>query len=282
MPEGDTIHKVAAVLARELVGKELTEVQIQGVYGSERLAGARITQIEPLGKHTLLHFDRDVILRVHLGMKGSWHQYPPGARWKRAKQRAGVVLKTADSECVCFDVLDLELIPAPQRKWHRTLNSLGPDLLAEVEPEWAEVIDRVYRLHKEADFLGEVLLDQRVAAGIGNVYKSELCFMGDLDDDPFTLAPAGYNPWLPLGRLTPEQVMSLFRRARSLLFANLGGWFRTTTVDRRQSAPPPEGNLYVYGRDGEPCRRCGELIKVDYQGLQHRITYWCPGCQSSA
>ena len=279
MPEGDTIHKVARVVSKELDDSPLKNCLIRGVYGSERLAGSRVIKVEAVGKHMLLHFDRDLLLRVHLGMKGSWHRYPPGARWKRSRSQAAVVLETESTVLVCFNALDIEVIPTPQRKWHRQLSNLGPDLLGQEEPDWGFVWSRAARLHKSEDFLGEVLLDQRVAAGIGNVYKSELAFMGALGNDAFRPGERGYCPWTPLGEVPQEEIVGMFRRARILLQANLGGWWRTTTVDRRKVPAPRKGNLFVYGRADEACRRCGETVAVDFQGLQNRVTYWCPACQ---
>ena len=118
-----------------------------------------------------------------------------------------------------------------------------------------------------------------MAAGIGNVYKSELAFMGAFEAGPFHLAQRGVDPWRPLGNVDESLLIGLFKRARPLLQANLGGWPRTTRVDRRIQKAPPDGNLFVYGREGEKCFRCGEKIEVGTQGLQNRVTYWCPGCQ---
>lgn len=279
MPEGDTVHKVARVIDQELRGHTLTEALVQGVYGSERLAGSVVEDIEAVGKHLLITLDCDLQLRVHLGMKGSWHRYPPGVAWKRSPNSASVVLKTATVQLICFQAMETELIPTPQRKWHRQLTNLGPDLLATQEPDWARVVKRVYELHTGQDLLGEILLDQRVAAGIGNVYKSELAFLGVLERDPFRPAPVGYSPYLPLAQTEPEVLEGLFRRARPLLQANLGGWRRTTRVDRRVAPAPRDGNLYVYGRVKENCYRCQGEIEIGFQGLQNRVTYWCGACQ---
>lgn len=279
MPEGDTVAKVANVLRKELDGELLTRCVIRGVYGSERLAGARVIEVETLGKHLLIHLDRDVQLRVHLGMHGSWHRYPHGVRWKRPQSTAAVVLETQSIVLVCFNALDIEVIPTPQRHWHRQLGNLGPDLLSSEEPDWSDILKRCARLHPAEDPLGELLLDQRVAAGIGNVYKSELCFMGPLKHDAFTFSDNAYSPWTAWANLQPGELQAVFQRARVLLQANLGGWFRTTRVDRRQHEALPDGDLYVYGRVGEPCFRCGEKIERGFQGLQNRVTYWCPNCQ---
>lgn len=279
MPEGDTVHKLAVVLARELEGRALVRVVVRGVYGSERLARSKIERVQALGKHTLFYFERDVVLRVHLGMKGTWHRYLPGAPWKRSSGSAVVVLETEQTVCVCFQAMDIEMLPRPQLRRHKVLSSLGPDLLSDEEPDWDEVAHRVGRFHTDADTLGEVLLDQRIVAGIGNVYKSELAFMGPLEDDAFKFNADGYDPWRTLSRLKKDTVVGFFRRARTLLQANLGGWHRTTTVDRRTEPEPALGALHVYGRAGKKCPRCGAKIAVAHQGLQHRVTYWCAGCQ---
>ncbi len=279
MPEGDTVHKVAAVVRQELAGRLLTGCLLRGVPGSERLAGARVLEVEALGKHLLIHLDREVMIRVHLGMRGSWHRYPAGAPWKRSRQAAGVVLETEDTVLVCFRPMQIEAIPVPRRRWHRQLENLGSDLLAEAEPDWQAALVRCGKLHPPEDPLGEILLDQRILAGIGNVYKSELAYMGPLQDNPFALADRAYSPWMPWSAVPAADLLAIWRRARHLLQANLGGWFRTTRVDRRKQAQSSEGNLFVYGRQGQPCLRCGGAIVAGYQGLQNRVTYWCPACQ---
>ena len=279
MPEGDTVHKVAAVVRKELDGEVLTACTLRGIYGSERLAGARVLEVEPLGKHMLIHLDRDIQVRVHLGMHGSWHRYPPGARWKRSRSAAGLVMETEATVLVCFDPMEVEVIPTPQRHWHRQLENLGQDLLADSEPDWVAVHSRCRELHPTQDFLGEVLLDQRVAAGLGNVYKSEIPFMGPLQGDAFLLSDRPFSPWAPWGSVATDDLVGMFQRGRILLQANLGGWHRTTRVDRRISPQSKEGNLFVYGRVGEACPRCGQEVARAHQGLQNRVTYWCPACQ---
>lgn len=279
MPEGDTVHKLAGYIAGELTEKLLTSCFVRGAQGAEKLAGSTVTKVEALGKHMLLHFDRELQLRVHLGMKGSWHHYKPGTRWKRPKSKATVVLETENSVLVCFNAIDVEFLTTPQRKWHGRLSKLGPDLLSAEEPDWKLILNRVAEFRKASDFLGEVLLDQRLAAGIGNVYKSELTFLGALEDDPFQPGCRGYCPWTPLSQIGEDKLIGIFHRARLLLQANLGGWRRCTRVDRRVSGAPKDGTLYVYERAKEACYRCGGVVAVDFQGLQNRITYWCPTCQ---
>lgn len=281
MPEGDTVYKVAAVLAKELEGQRLTRCSLREVPGSERLTGATVLALETVGKHLLIHLDREVFLRVHLGMHGSWHRYRRNAPWQRKAASASVILETARSSLVCFQPMEVEVVPTARRRWHRQLESLGPDLLAAAEPDWQEVLRRCHRLHPADVLLGEVLLDQRVVAGLGNVYKSEIAFMGPFDDgsSAFEFAAYGYSPWIGWGAVPSQDFLSMLIRGRELLRANLGGWPRTTRVDRRVEPEPPAGALYVYGRAGRSCPRCSGEIAREHQGLQARVTYWCPTCQ---
>ena len=279
MPEGDTVHKLAAVVRQEVEGHSLTDCYLRGIHESEKLVGSRVDSVEVIGKHMLLHLDVSLFIRVHLGMHGSWHRYKPGQAWKRPKSSAAVILKTESVVLVCFNAMDLEVVRSGQRGWHTRLNSLGPDLLSENEHEWQKVLERFRNLRSPTDTLGESLLDQKVVCGIGNVYKSELAFLGPLEKDPFIPAQLGISPWRPLSEITDEEMIGIYRRARLLMQANLGGWMRTTTVDRRVCAGPRQGNLHIYGLVGNPCRRCRGRIRKGQQGLQNRVTYWCPDCQ---
>lgn len=281
MPEGDTIYKVASVLASELEGEVLSRCSLRGIHRAERLAGARVLAIETVGKHLLIHLDRELFIRVHLGMHGSWHRYPRGVPWQRKPTSASVILETARSSLVCFFPMEVEVIPTVRRRWHRQLESLGPDLLTKAEPDWEEVLRRCHRLHPADVLLGEVLLDQRVVAGLGNVYKSEIAFMGPLEEgaNAFQFAASGYTPWMGWGEVPSDDFLSMLKRGRHLLWANLGGWSRTTRADRRIEPAPPAGSLYVYGRAGKACPRCSGEIAKEHQGLQARVTYWCRACQ---
>lgn len=273
MPEGDTVFKLAASLRPLLDGKVLGRVELRDVTNSRLLAGRRVLELETVGKHLLIHLDNDHLVRVHLGMHGSWHRYRQGERWRRSRSSAKVILETDQSVVVCFEPMEVELLPRAHRRWHRQLTSLGPDLLSEDEPDWNTVLERALSLVGPSVSLAELLLDQRVAAGLGNVYKSELAFMGPLESCPFTPAGVSFSPWEPWVKLEPDQVKGLYRRGRELLRANLGGWARTT---RAPADLVGAERLYVYGRAGHPCWRCG--ASVESRG-QERLTYWCPECQ---
>ena len=273
MPEGDTVHKVASVLARDLEGRALSRVYLRGDNRANRLQGKDVQKVEALGKHLLVTVGEWTI-RVHLGMRGSWHRYAPGESWKRSPRSAAVVLENRERALVCFQASQVELIAGQRRRWHPQLGRLGPDLLGE-KPDWDAIMARLRRVDRRP--IGEILLDQRVATGIGNVYKSELAFLGPLEGDAFRPA-RGVSPWKS-GQLVADEVwLGLYRRARLQLQANLGGWRRTTTRDRRVSAPRGS-RLWVYGRGGEPCFLCETPIESKHQGLNNRATFWCPSCQ---
>lgn len=266
MPEGDTVHKVARVLAADLVGKTLVRVALQGVFGDQKLVGRKVEKVEAVGKHLLVAIEGDATLRVHLGMRGKWHSYRPDEVWKRKPSGAAVVLATSERTLVCFYASEVEVFATRRRRWHPQLSRLGPDLLGP-EPDYQAIVSRARQLCTVDRLLGEVLLDQRVAAGIGNVYKSEVAFMGE--GEGFVPHARGVSPWRPLATVSDQQLAALYGRARSLLWANLGGHRRRT---RQQG-------LWVYERGDETCLRCASLIRSRHQGLENRATFWCDGCQ---
>jgi endonuclease-8 len=265
MPEGDTIFRTATVLRRALLGGTVRRAMAQPRPGLARvplldgLVGRRIEAVEALGKHLLIGFSGGAWLRTHMRMKGSWHRYRPGEAWRLPRARASCVLETDTAVAVCFEAPEVELLTDDELPGHRALRSLGPDLLS-AAPALDEAVRRLRE--RSAVPLGEALLDQRALAGIGNVVKSEACFM------------EGADPWARVGTFTDEELARLVERARSILAANTGGGARVTTGSRW-----PGGSLWVYRRAGRPCRRCGTLLVGRRQGDQARTTYWCPGCQ---
>ena len=265
MPEGDTIFRTATVLRRALVGGVARRALAQPGPGMARvpsldpLVGRRVEAVNALGKHLLIGFSDGLWLRTHMRMKGSWHRYRPGEQWRLPLARASCLLETDTAVAVCFDAPVVELLTDAELSRHPGLRSLGPDLLAEV----LDLAEAVRRFRERATVpLGEALLDQRAVAGIGNVIKSEACFMERLD------------PWAPVSLFSDEELTSVVGRAGALLAANIGGWARVTTGLRGR-----EESLWVYGRAGRPCRRCGTPIQARRQGEQSRTTYWCPSCQ---
>ena len=218
----------------------------------KRVEGTTVTGVDAVGKHLLVRFDNGLSLHTHMRMTGSWHLYRPGEPWRRPERLARAVLEVEGTVAVLFNAPVVEL----KRTAREGLEHLGPDLLGD-PVDLSRVVRRARSL-PGAVALGELLLDQRVAAGIGNVYKSETLWWLRLD------------PWAPQSSLTDEQLAELFEVAREALRSNLGSFERRF---------PGYGPGAVHGRGGRACRRCGTIIRVRAQGEQARLTYWCPTCQ---
>jgi len=236
--------------------------------------GHEITAVESVGKNLLIRFDNGLELRTHLRMKGSWHRYRPGERWRRPPSRARLVLEVPGAVAVCFDAPVVELLEQRAEGLHPPLGGLGPDLLG---PEFddAEALRRLQDPSRAATTIGEALLDQRVMAGVGNVYRSELLWLERV------------SPFATVSEVDDETLGRLIAGARRLLIANVAdvrvgaakrGPERVTTAGDR-GAPGP---LYVYRRTGRPCRRCGTPIRSTSLGHElPRTVYWCPSCQGA-
>lgn len=265
MPEGDTIFRTAQVLRAALGGKRVAAVRspLPGL-ANAGLAGRRVAGVEPRGKHLLVRFDDGRVLHTHMRMIGSWHVYRPGERWRKPAARARVVLEVEGEAgeaavAVCFNAPVVELLTERGARRSPALATLGPDVLSE-RFDAAEARRRLRAYGDRA--IGEALLAQRALAGIGNVYKSETLFL------------RGVDPFCPVGSLSDAELDAIVGEARALMSANLGPRPRRTVPARHGAGP-----LWVYGRSGEPCRRCGTTIRMRRQGEAARSTYWCPACQ---
>ncbi|MGN6130431.1 MAG: DNA-formamidopyrimidine glycosylase family protein [Nocardioidaceae bacterium] len=256
MPEGDTVWRTARHLDRALSGSTLVETDFRvPAHATLDLAGQPVVATLSRGKHLLTRIGADVTLHTHLKMEGAWHLYRPGSRWRRPAHEARVVLRTEAWTAVGFALGVCEVLPRSEED--AVVGHLGPDLLG---PDWDED-EALRRLRAVPDrTVAEAILDQRNLAGIGNLYKSELCFL------------AGVHPWLPVGEV--PDLPRLVRRARTVLDANKERVEQTTTGDLRKGR-----QTWVYRRERQPCRRCGTRIEVAMQGEQERATYWCPSCQ---
>jgi endonuclease VIII len=265
MPEGDTIFRTATVLQATLVGRTITAARAQPQPGLRRvpdlsrLVGSTVERVEARGKHLLIGFDNGLTLRSHMRMKGSWHRYRPGEPWRLPTRLASAVLETPEAVAVAFNAPIVELLTDTGVRRSRPLRELGPDLLGATFDS-SEALRRLR--DRDAEELGNVLLDQRAVAGIGNVIKSETCFIEGLD------------PWAPVARFEDGELIGALGTARRLLQANVGGGARVTTGSRVRGQ-----GLWVYGRAGRPCRRCGMQVTARRQGELARTTYWCPRCQ---
>jgi endonuclease-8 len=269
MPEGDTIHRAAATLQTALAGRIITGFQtglahLARVNDEAPLTGRTVQRVYAAGKNLVIEFSGDLHLRTHMRMNGSWHIYRPGETWRKSRSNMRLLLETAEWVAVAFNVPVAEFHDSSSIARQRDLRLIGPDLLGET----FDLDEAVRRIRARPDEeMADVLLNQRVVAGIGNEYKSELLFITRI------------NPFTPVSKVTDEQLVALLERSRKVMQANV-----TSRVHQRQTTGSMNRDepLFVYGRGGQPCRRCGTPIKYRKQGRDVRGTYWCAGCQGEA
>lgn len=261
MPEGDTVYLTgrrldAALAGRRLLRGELRHPRLAG----QDLGGRTVLGVGTVGKHLLTRFDDGRSLHSHLRMDGSWHLYRPGMDWQRPAHEARALLATQERVAVGFALHDLALVATAHED--RLVGHLGPDLL---DPAWDEgyLAEALRRFTARGDHeLGLVLLEQRVMAGVGNLYKAEICFL------------LGVSPWT-LVRDLPDPSAAIIL-ARTLLTRNKDRPEQSTTGELARAR-----QHWVFGRDRQRCRRCGTRVRIAEQGegVYARVSYWCPRCQ---
>jgi endonuclease-8 len=243
MPEGDALHRAARRL-QPLVGQRVEAESphprgaVTGV--AERLDGLRLEGVEAVGKNLMLRFEGGVVLRSHLRMRGRWFVRPRGSP---VLGRPWLVLRGERLQAVQVNGPVLEL-------HQRAVRRLGPDILAP-GLDLDAVVARVRREHPGRE-VGDALLDQRLVAGIGNMWKAE------------ALWRAQVSPWRPLGEVADDDLRRVLTEAARMMRASVEG---------------VRGSRAVYRKAGRPCPRCGEAIRSRGQGDGNRIAYWCPSCQ---
>ena len=258
MPEGDTVYRAAKNLAEVLDGTVLTRCDIRvPKFATVDLTGETVHEVVSRGKHLLMRVG-DYTLHSHLKMEGSWHIYRDGGRWRRPAYQARAIVANDQVTAVGFELGLFEVIRTADED--EVVGYLGPDLLG---ADWdADVALANLRSQPERE-IGLALLDQRNLAGLGNVYRCELCFL------------RGVLPTRPVGEVNDlERMVAL---GKKLIEANKNRVERTTTGKLRGATD------WVYGREGKPCLRCGTRIMRGELGnteLQLRDTYWCPHCQT--
>ncbi|HYI11503.1 MAG TPA: DNA-formamidopyrimidine glycosylase family protein [Thermoanaerobaculia bacterium] len=267
MPEGDTIYRAARTLHAALAGRQVTRFetvfpQLARIDAEAPLAGRAIERVVSEGKHLIIDFSGDLHLRTHMRMHGSWHIYKPGERWRKRRSDMRIVVETDTWVAVAFNVPVAEFHTARSLERQEDLRKIGPDFLAE-EFDFDEAFRRM-RARPDAD-IADVLLNQRVVAGVGNEYKSEVLFI------------ARITPFALVRNLTDEQLMEVLRISRKLMVANVK---MRTPARITTGRSGPSQRTYVYGRGGKPCRKCGTPVEFARQGRDARVTYWCPRCQS--
>ena len=243
MPEGDSLHRAARklqMLVGEQVAVETPHPRAAAERVAERLDGRRLLGVEAIGKNLLLSFEGGLVLRSHLRMSGRWQVVERGAS---RHGKPWLVLTGEEREALLWNGPVLELTSRATRR-------LGPDILAE-PPDLAAMVANLRRAQPSRE-LGDALLDQRLVAGIGNVWKAEALWRAQL------------SPWLGLGEASDEELERVLVEASRLMRASL---------DRGRN------ERAVYRKAGRPCPRCGERIHSRGQGDANRTAYWCPGCQ---
>jgi endonuclease-8 len=268
VPEGDTIRLAANRLRPALLDRTLVRLTAPRAGGSRPHPGVRITEVEAYGKHLLIRFSDGHLLRTHLGMTGRWDLYRRDQRWRQPAHLARAIVEVDDHVAVCFSAPTVEIrrerpagpaaaagssSPAPP------LAHLGPDL-CRPDADIDLALARMAAAAAPDRSIADVLLDQRVAAGVGNAFKSEV------------LWSCRVHPLTPLGAIDEPTRRRLLVTASRQLQASVA-------TGRRTTVPGRPGSLAVYGRARRPCPRCGTNIESDRLGAERRPTYWCPACQ---
>jgi endonuclease-8 len=256
MPEGDTLFRSASVLHRALAGRTVTAfetalAQLARVDDQAPIAGRTVERVEAAGKNLIMTFSGDLHLHTHMRMNGSWHVYRVGEPWRKPRRNMRVVITTDEFVAVAFNVPVAEFHTSRALARHEDLRKIGPDVLD-------DDFDRERALRniraRGDEEIANVLLNQRVIAGIGNIWKSESLFV------------AGINPFARVAQLDDAQLARLVDTAAKLLRHS------ATTISGRP-------RMWVYSRGGDPCRKCGTPIRYRKQGPDARGTYWCEVCQ---
>ena len=261
MPEGDTIHYAAMQIRAVLEGHVPDEIatphrRFARDRWPERLAGQAVRKVDAIGKHLLIRFEGGLTIHSHLRMTGSWRVLPVQSEWPRSPRAAWLVMRTGQMQVIQFHGPVLELMTDSRTRLDRRIAGLGPDIVS--GPGFD--MDRVLRRVREDDPtrpIGDTLLDQRIVAGIGNLWKCEGCWRVRLD------------PWRPAGKVTDEEIVAMIEATRPLMQESA----RTGNQDKHK---------LIYGNGGRPCPRCGPESRIEQRGQwdDNRLTYWCPRCQT--
>jgi endonuclease VIII len=275
MPEGDTIFRTARSLGRALVGHMITGFRsnyplLTRFHDDTPFTGQQVERVESRGKWVLIYFSGGGILVTHMLISGSWHIYRLGERWLQPGRNMRIVLENSVCQAVGFRVPVAQMHTASSLARDRRIPSPTSDVLNSGFDAEA-VKTRILACAREE--IGDVLLHQDVLAGVGNVFKSEVCFV------------TGVNPFCKVSKLQPDEVDALIHASQKLIASNVledsGDTIVTYRGQHRRTAhtSDPTASLWVYGRTNDPCRRCGDRIRRRIQGPDARVTFWCQSCQ---
>ncbi len=259
MPEGDGVHRAASALRTALAGKPMSRFDAACLEGPTPRAGRVVERVENRGKHIEIVWDDNMVLHTNLRLSGSWHVYRHGEPWRKPYQQMRVAIEVADWVAVCFNAPVTETYRIPDKRRHPGMGRLGPDL-CQSKTDPSTVVNLLLSHEDGAARLGEVLLDQRVVRGLGNVYRCEALWATEL------------SPFARIDALTEHDAIRVVNAAAAMLRANMQQAERAASVAEK-------GGLAVYGRNGQRCRRCGETIDCRPLGQHGRMLYWCRGCQ---
>jgi len=266
VPEGDTIYRAARTLHLALANRVVTGFtsvfpHLTRIDNATPIIGRVVERVDARGKHLLIRFSGDLVLRTHMRMHGSWHIYRPGERWQRPRSSMRIVIETARMVAVAFDVPVAEFHTEAGLQRRPGFNRLGPAVLAaDFDAEAA-----VRNLQSQPALeIGVALLRQSLLAGIGNEFKSEVCF------------GAAVNPFRLVATLSTHDLRRLVDVARRQMSDNV---LQSSAMRRTTRRADPAEGLWVYGRSGQPCRKCGEPVHARRHSTDARLTFWCPRCQ---
>ena len=260
MSEGEIIHRAASAMRTAFGGKPMTRFDARRLVGPVPQAGRTIEKVESHGKHLEIEWDNGMILHTHMRLSGSWHLYRQGEKWRRPYQQMRASIENADWVAVCFNAPLVETYRRPDKRRHPGMGRLGPDL-CRPGADLGLAVNLLLSYPDADERIAEVLLDQRVMFGVGNVYRCEV------------LWSTAISPFARVGELTESDAVRLVNTAASQLRANIDHADRPSPNDVR-------GGLAVYGRNGQRCSRCTGSVDMRRMGVHNRVLYWCPGCQN--
>ena len=251
MSDVDSVEHASATMRAALVDETMVRFEAPRLIGITPRAGRTIEAVESHGRHVEVRWDDGVILHTNMRRSGSWHVYRTTDSWQRPHRHLRALIEVAGWQAVCFNAPVVETYRQPDPLRHPGLGGLGPDL-GRPDADLSRCTE-LLRAYDDPDAtVAHALLDQRVFCGVGNVFRSELLWAGQL------------SPFAHVGELPEADTVRLVNVAAIVVRAHLRG-----------DAPARA----VYGRNGQPCRRCGDTVAARSAGGEDRVLYWCPGCQ---